>query len=427
MGSKHKISWKTATMLVISNMIGTGVFTSLGYQLLEVQNVWSIVLLWVIGGALALIGAFTFAELGTHYNKSGGDYIFVSEGFSPFWGYLSAWTSLIVGFSAPVSIAGLAMEAYLSPFQIPHLRFYIVFIIILITYFHTISLKHSSVFQMGTTFLKVLFLLLLMALGIVFIPVDSNAINFETPILGEVFKPGFAVSLLYVTYAYTGWNAAAYIVGEIRNPRKDLPRSLILGTIFVIVVYVFLQIVFLKFATFSQLKGQAEVAIVSFQNILGNKAVSWISAGIGLQLLATMSSYIWIGPRVIHAMSQHFSLWKGLRPTNANGIPTRAIWLQCVIILVLMLSGTLQQVLLYTSFLLQLMGTLSVASFLKIKRNTDGFKSPFSPYIQYVYVAFSISVLLFIVYDKPFESCIGLGILVIGAFTYLFSTREYTN
>lgn len=425
MGRKHEIGWKTATMLVISNMIGTGVFTSLGYQLSEIQNVWSIVFLWVIGGALALIGAFTFAELGTHYNKSGGDYIFVAEGFSPFLGYLSAWTSLIVGFSAPVSIAGLAMEAYLSPFQIPNLRFYIVFTIIIITFFHTFSLRYSSVFQVVTTLLKVLFVFFLMALGIWFAPIENNAINTKTSIVVEITKPGFAVSLLYVTYAYTGWNAAAYIVGEIRNPRKNLPRSLVIGTIFVIVVYVFLQFVFLKFATFSQLKGQAEVAIISMQNILGNKATPWISAGIGLQLLATMSSYIWIGPRVIHAMSQHFSLWKWLRPTNSNEIPTRAIWLQCVIILVLMLSGTLQQVLLYTSFLLQLMGTLSVASFLKIKRNTDGFKSPFSPFIQYVYISFSISVLLFIVYDKPFESCIGLGILVIGALSYLLSSKEY--
>ena len=426
MESKHKISWKTATLLVISNMIGTGVFTSLGYQLLEVQNVWSIVLLWVIGGVLALIGAFTFAELGTHYNKSGGDYIFVSEGFNPFLGYLSAWTSLIVGFSAPVSIAALAMEAYLSPFQIPNLRFYIVFIIILITFFHTISLKHSSVFQIITTLFKVLFVLFLIALGFWFAPIEFNAINTTSSIVKEISKPGFAVSLLYVTYAYTGWNAAAYIVGEIKNPRKNLPRSLLIGTVFVIVVYVFLQIVFLKFATFSQLKGQAEVGIIAIQNILGSKAMPWISAGIGLQLLATMSSYIWIGPRVIHAMSQHFSLWKWLRPTNSNGIPTRAVWLQCAIILLLMLSGTLQQVLLFTSFLLQLMGTLSVASFLRIKRNNIGFKSPFSPFIQYVYVAFSISVLLFIMVDKPFESCIGLGILAIGALTYLISSKEFT-
>jgi APA family basic amino acid/polyamine antiporter len=153
----------------------------------------------------------------------------------------------------------------------------------------------------------------------------------------------------------------------------------------------------------------------------------WISAGIGLQLIATMSSYVWIGPRIIHAMAKHYSLWSWLRPLNAHDIPVRAIWFQCLVILILLLSGSLQQVLIYTSFLLQLMGTLAVASFLKIKRNSNGFQSPWSPFIQYFYVVFSLFVLAFIIYDKPFESIIGLGILAFAAFTYLISKKELEN
>lgn len=423
MPQTHKIGWKTAMMLVISNMIGTGVFTSLSYQLAEVQNVWSIVLLWVLGGILALIGAFTFAELGIHYNKSGGDYIFISEGFHPFWGYLSAWTSLIVGFSAPVAIAGLAMEAYLAPFQIPNIRLFLVFTILIISLFHTFSLKHSSLFQNITTAFKLIFVLFLLFLGVYFASFSNNAINTSPSLIGEIAKPGFAVSLLYVTYAYTGWNAAAYIVGEIRNPKRDLPIALILGTLGVMVVYILLQLVFLKFGSFEQLKNQPEVAIIALQNILGANAIKWISAGIGLQLIATMSSYIWIGPRIIHSMAQHYSLWAWLRPTNNNEIPIRAIWLQCAVILLLMLSGTLQQVLLYTSFLLQLMGTLAMASYLKMDRKGNKFKSPFSPFIQYLYVAFSLFVLCFILWDKPKECIIGLGILGVGAVTYYFSEK----
>jgi APA family basic amino acid/polyamine antiporter len=423
----HKIGWKTAFMLVFANMIGTGVFTSLGYQLLEVRNLWSIVLIWVLGGMLAMIGAFTFAELGTYFKKSGGDYLFISKAFHPFWGYLSAWTSLIVGFSAPVAIAGLAMEAYLSPLQIPNLRAYIIAIILLISFFHTFSLKHSSVIQTATTVFKVLFVVFLIGLGILYSPIKSNAIDTISPMFLENSKSGFAVSLLYVTYAYTGWNAAAYIVGEIRNPEKNLPKALILGTLVVMIIYVLLQIVFLKFATYEQLSGQAEVAIMSTKNIFGSRSIPWISASIGLQLVATMSSYIWIGPRVVHAMAQHYSLWSWLRPINANEIPVRAIWLQTTIILVLLLSGTLQLVLLYTSFLLQLMGTLAVASYFKIKRNGNGFKSPWSPYIQYFYVVFSSFVLFFIIYEKPLESFIGLGILLIGAITYVFSKKQFIN
>ncbi|MFN4145255.1 MAG: APC family permease [Runella sp.] len=420
----HKIGWKTAAALVVSNMIGTGVFTSLGYQLVEVQNAWSIVLLWLLGGVLALIGAFTFAELGTHYNKTGGDYVFISEGFHPFWGYLSAFTSLVVGFAAPVAIAVLAMEAYLSPFEIPYLRVYTVGILLIISALHSFSLRHSGIFQNVSTVFKLLFIAFLLGIGAYCAPVPDNALQTDTNVWDEITRPGFAVSLLYVTYAYTGWNAAAYIVGEIKQPKRNLPRALVLGTMFVMVVYVLLQWVFMKLGTYTQLQNQAEVAILATQNVLGTTATRWISAGIGLQLVATMSSYTWIGPRVIHTMAQHFRLWRWLRPTNAQGVPVRAIWLQCVLVLVLMLSGSLQRVLLYTSFLLQLMGTLAVASYLKIPRRGQGFKSPLGPYLQYGYIGFSVVVLGFILWDKPTESLIGLGILGVGAVSYFWGGRE---
>ena len=112
---QSKIGWKTAASVVVANMIGTGVFTSLGFQLADITNTWSIIILWLIGGVIALIGAFSYAELGTHFRESGGDYIFLSKIFHPFAGYIYAWMSLVVGFSAPIAISALAMTSYLSP------------------------------------------------------------------------------------------------------------------------------------------------------------------------------------------------------------------------------------------------------------------------------------------------------------------------
>jgi len=261
----------------------------------------------------------------------------------------------------------------------------------------------SGLFQNFSTIVKVLFILFLLGLGVYFAEIPNSALQFESPVAPEVFKSGFAVSLLYVTYAYTGWNTSAYIVGEIKSPKQNLPKSLIMGTLFVTVVYVLLQLVILKFASTAQL---------------------WISAGIAFQLIATMSSYIWVGPRIIHAMAQHFSHWKWLRPSNAQNIPIRAIWFQGAIILLLLFSGSLEQILLYTSFLLQLMGTLAVASIFFIKSQSDSFRSPLKPYLQYLYVGFSVFVLIFIVIDRPTESLMGLGILFVGAVTYFFGKRD---
>ncbi len=400
-------------------MVGTGVFTSLGFQLAVVQNTWSIVLLWVLGGILALIGAFTFAELGTHYaHENGGDYVFIAKGLHPFLGYLSAWVSLVGGFAAPVAIAGKAMESYLAPFELPNLRLFTVIVVLLIGLLHSFSLRHSSVFQNVTTLVKLCFIAAILAIGLFVSALPGNALRWDASYQAEVFTSPFAVSLLYVTYAYTGWNAAAYIVAEIRDPRQNLPRALLLGTVAVAFMYVGLQLVLLKFARVDQLQGQVDVAVISLANVLGTSGGRWVSAGIACQLIATMSSYVWVGGRVTQRMAQDFPLWRYFGKQTAHQIPVRAIWLQVGITLLLLFSGTLEQVLLCTSFVLQLMGTLAIASLLRTPRQPGDFPSPARPWLQWAYIAFSLFVLGFILADRPRESLIGLAIVVVGGATY---------
>lgn len=420
-----KIGWLTACSLVIANMVGTGVFTSLGFQLAAVQHTGTILLLWVLGGVLALMGAFTFAELGTHYpDEKGGDYVFISRGLHPFLGYLSAWVSLVGGFAAPVAIAGIAMEAYLRPFGLQHGRVLTVGLIVVIGLLHSVNLRQSSVFQNLTTALKIAFVLLVLGIGYSVAPTVPNAFRLDDSYRQEVFTSRFAVSLLYVTYAYTGWNAAAYIVSEIRDPRRNLPKALLIGTFAVTLVYVGLQVVFLKLASIGQLSGQADVAVIAFANRFGPTAGRWVSAGIAVQLVATMSSYVWIGARVTSRMARDYPLWQFFGRESERQIPVRAMWLQIGITLALVFSGTLEQVLLCTSFVLQLMGTLTVASLLRTPRRPNDFHSPFRPYLQILYIGFSGFVLAFIVTDKPTESLIGLGIVLIGGLTYWIRPRR---
>ena len=410
--------------LVIANMVGTGVFTSLGFQLLDVKNTISIILLWLIGGFLALFGAFSYAQLGTHFKESGGDYIYLSRIFHPVLGYLTSWVSLVVGFSAPVAIAAIAMTQYLAPFGIKGSRWLSVSIIILVGLMHSFSIKQSERFQNVTTVLKLGFVVLLILLGFIFSADITPAITYGGGWMQEIATPGFAVSLVYVTYAYTGWNAAAYIVEEIRDVQKSLPKALILGTLVVTMLYVLLQLVFLRNASYTQLEGQVEVATIAFSNVLGASGSRWISFFIALQLVATISAYIWIGSRVTHAMSREHSLWKPLRKLNAQRIPIRTIWLHVAISVVLALTGTFEQILLYTGFILQLMGTLVVASVLFLKKRSDTFQSPLYPYAQYIFIGFSLWILVYTLYDKPVESLIGLGIIGAGLLTYFFNRTE---
>ncbi|MFC3881518.1 APC family permease [Algoriphagus namhaensis] len=418
---KNKIGWITAASLVIANMIGTGVFTSLGFQLLEVQNTWSIVIAWVIGGCMALAGAMIYAELGTHFKKTGGDYIFLSQTLHPIFGYLYSWVSLTVGFSAPIAIAAMAMNQYLTPWSegsiIPGLL-----AIVLIPLVHVVSIHRSALFQNTFTLLKVLFILVLVSIGFAYLGSPQQALDFSNTWQKEIFKPSYAISLVYVFYAYTGWNSAAYIVGEIRSPEKNLPKALITASILVTILYVLFQVVLLKHASLEQLSGKVEVSEIAFGNLFGSTGAKLIAFMIALQLIATISGYAWIGPRITQAMAKDYRLWLPISKQNKNEIPVRAILLNMVISLLIFLSGSFDQIMLYAGFVLQLMGTITVYSSLKIK-SSNGFKAPFRPWLQLIYLFLSSLILIYLLWERPTESLWGLALILAGILLFVLDKK----
>lgn len=422
---KDKIGWKTAGALVVANMIGTGVFTSLGFQVADSQNTWSIIILWLIGGVMALIGAFVYAELGTHFKKSGGDYIFLSRTIHPAAGYLYAWVSLTVGFSAPIAIASMAMVQYWEPLiGVDYSTYLGIAAILAMSAFHSFSVSQSGLVQNILTAIKLLFVFSLILLGLFYAGVLPEAgFDFSSSWTSEVVRPGFAVSMVFVFYAYTGWNSAAYIVEEIDRPVKSLPKALISATLLVMMVYILLQLVFLKHASIEQLSGKVQVATLAFGNLFGTSGIFWVSLFIGIQLVATISGYTWVGPRITNALAKEFRFWQPLAKTNANGVPVRAIWFNTAVSLLLMFSGSFETVLLYAGFVLQLMGTMTIGASLLVKSN-DGFRSPFKPWLQILYIIFSLWVMAFMLYDRPKESLLGLGIIGVGFILYLFDRKN---
>ena len=418
-----KISIYTASAIVIANMIGTGVFTSVGFQLASVQNTWSIVLLWLAGGVLALFGAFAYAELGTHFKESGGDYIYLSRVFHPMLGYLSAWAGLTVGFSAPVALAAMAFTKYLAPFGLQNNLWLAIGIIVLTGLMHSFTIRNSSKFQNLSTAIKVIFILVLIVLGFTIQGSSTNAILLDDSWKQDLAKPGFAVSMVYVAFAYTGWNAASYVVDEIHNPAKNLPKALIGSTLFVTVVYVFFQIALLKNATATELQGKEEVTFIAFNKLLGTTGGKWVSAFIAIQLIATISSYLWVGPRVTWAMAKENKLWAPLAKKNKHGIPVIATWVHVIIAVALALTGSFEKILVYAGFVLQLMASLTVATSLFLRNKEKGsYTSPLKPWLQIIFLLFNAWVLVFTLIDRPLESLIGIGILLAGLVVYFFDT-----
>jgi APA family basic amino acid/polyamine antiporter len=188
-------------------------------------------------------------------------------------------------------------------------------------------------------------------------------------------------------------------------------------------IYVLLQLVFLKHSSFAQLEGKVEVADIVFGNLFGSSGALWVSFFIAVQLIATISGYAWVGPRITHAMARDFKLWRPLAKVNANGIPIRAILLNTGISFALFLTGSFEQVMLYAGFVLQLMGTITVYSSLKIK-DVGGFKSPFKPWLQSIYILFSSGIMIYLFWDRPWESFAGLGILLLGLILFLLDKKD---
>jgi APA family basic amino acid/polyamine antiporter len=301
-------------------------------------------------------------------------------------------------------------------------------IIFLVGLMHSFTIRHSSRFQNISTIIKIVFIVCLIALGLFVTGNTSNAIDVGSSWHGEITKPGFAVSMVYVSFAYTGWNAAAYVVDEIKNPLRNLPRALIGSTLFVAVVYILFQFVLLKNATVTQLQGKEEVTFIAFNNLLGSTGGKWVSAFIAFQLIATVSSYLWVGPRVTWAMAKENKRWQPLAKANSHGIPVAAVWLHVIISMALALTGSFEKILLYAGFVLQLMASLTVASSLFIKSKEPGvFKSPFKPVLQIIFLLFNAWVLVYTLIDRPLESLIGIGILLVGVVIYFFDKPVIDN
>lgn len=412
--------------IVIANMIGAGVFTSLGYQLVDTTNTWSIILLWALGAVLAICGAISYAELGTQLIRSGGEYHFLSKIYHPLLGYLSGWVSLTVGFAAPVALSAMAIGAYLIHWiPIPPVLTSSA-IVLLVTLMHSQTIQRSSLFQNWTTGLKVLLLLGFILLGFV-LPTSESAFDWSNSWQQEILLPSFAVSFVYVTFSYSGWNAAAYIVGEIKDVQKNLPRALLMGTLIVSVLYILLNLVFLRHSGLQQLAGTLEIGQVVAQNMIGSWGGGIFSLLFVLLLVSSVSAMVWIGPRVTQVMAEDYPLWRYFSHKNAAEIPVRAIILQGLITLFLIVTGTFEQVLIYSGFILQLFAALAVGGIFilrKRKESTTHYKSPFFPIPQIIFLGLSLWVLIYLLWVQPLESGIGLVNLMIGALTYWWNKKS---
>ena len=416
-------------MLVIANMIGTGVFTSLGYQLLDIRSAPVILLLWTLGGVIALCGALCYAELGAALPRSGGEYNFVGRIYHPAAGFVSGWISITVGFSAPTAAVAIAAAKYAQSVW-PGLSetAFAAALVLLTGAIHLGSRRGSAFFQQVVTGIKVLVIVALVAA--VWITLPSWQPLRWTPTLEDlplIGSGGFAIALIYVNYAYTGWNAATYIGGEFDNPGRVLPKALIIATSSVMLLYLLLHVMFLSAAPMDAMAGRIEIGYVVAEYSFGVSAAKVIGVVLSLLLVSTISAMLLAGPRALYVIGRDFSAFRWLGQENRYSVPANAVVLQIALTLLLIVTSTFDSIIIFSGAILALNSLVTVLGVWVLRmREPDlprPFKVPLYPLPLIIFAALSLWTLVHLIGQRPVEGAMALGLIVLGLVFYAVSRK----
>ncbi|MCL7960299.1 MAG: APC family permease [marine benthic group bacterium] len=431
----------TAACLLVSNMVGTGIFGTTGFMAADLGSPGVILALWLLGGVFALFGAFSYGELAAAFPRSGGEYIYIREAYGPLWGFLSGWTSLTIGFSAAIAssahLFGDHVRELVPAFGAiggseasegtPVIGLSMVWILTLI---HVAGVGAGGFTQRFLTVLKIAALVALVLLGVSFGTGDWQ--NLAASDVDVSFGLGTVlVAFMFVTFSFTGWNAATYIAGEVRTPQRSVPRSMVWGVLAVTVLYVALNAVYLYALPMSALASEP-MDLVGHKTawaLFGPGAGRWFTLIVAVSIVGAASAMIWAGPRVYHAMAVDGLFPRAIgRTASRSGVPRNAIVLQGVWITVLVVSGTFETLVLYATFVLIFFSALAVSSVFVLRLRRPDLPRPYRvwayPWIPAAYLLVSVAILWAALQIRPTESLWGVATVAAGIPVYLWMARS---
>jgi basic amino acid/polyamine antiporter, APA family len=439
--STGTVPWITATAIVIADMIGVGVFTSLGFQVTDIKSGFSLLLLWVVGGIVAICGAFCYAELAAMLPRSSGEYNFLRRIYHPAFGFVAGWLSATVGFSAPIALAAIAFGSYFTAAAAglpPHvlgiavnwplaLGLAMTWLAALV---HLCGVRFGGAYHNLWTALKLAFIVAFIVAG--FVLGNSQAISFapKSSDLAYIGTAPFAISLVFVMYSYSGWNAATYIVGELREPSRNLPRALFVGTGTVIALYVLLNAVFLITTPISELAGQLDVAIVSGKHVFGEVGGRIVGALICLGLVSSISAMTWIGPRVTMTMGEDTPLLRLFSRRSKRGVPSYAILFQLLVANLLLLTQSFEVVLDFIQFSLAFCSFFTVLGVIKMRISHPNLLRPYRawgyPVTPIIFLGVTLFMMYYLIVNRPLQSLAGVAMMSAGLVIF-YASRLLSN
>jgi APA family basic amino acid/polyamine antiporter len=446
---KREIGLFSAIAVVVANMVGTGIFTTSGFILQEVGNSTMLLLGWLVGGLFALCGALCYGELGARFPEAGGEYIYLREAFGKPLAFLSGWISLIVGFSAPIAAAAIAFATYflsavgvgidagrtLPVFGMPALSVSLpvvlaITVVLILSILHAHSLRLGSRVQNLLTLFKIALVVVFIGAGL--FSAGGNPYHFGGEFsMNGLLDTRFAVSLIFISFAYSGWNAAAYLGGEIKRPSRNIPLAMLVGTLLVTALYLLLNVVYIYALPPEEMQGVMEVAAAAGARLFGSGISRWLNGAVSLGLLSVLSAMILAGPRVYYAMSRDgifFPLFG--RINDGRHTPAHAIGLQAAIAIAMIVSASYDKLLVYIGFTLSLFAMLTVIGMMRMRFKTPdeapAYRTWGYPFTPLVFILGNLWIIYFSISSRPAPVIWGLATIAagVGFYVYFYHTQS---
>lgn len=438
----------SATALVVSNMVGTGIFTTTGFLAGQLGSVPLVLLIWVVGALCALAGALCYSELGINFPSSGGEYVYLTEAYGPTWGFMTGWSSFFAGFSAPIAASALALSDYAGyffpvlkqenaayvlgsgewEFKVGGAQILASSLVAIFTVLNCVGLRRAARVQNVLTTTKVLVIVAFIVLGFGF--GHGSADNFSRAAVRTSTTPIFAqfmVSLFYIYFAYSGWNAATYVAEEVKHPARTLPISLTFGTTLVALLFVGLNVLFIYAMPLEQMKGVVAIGSLAASRLFGPAVAGLFSAAMALSLLATVNAMVTIGPRIYYAMAKNGAFFAAAGKIDPRWhTPVVAIVAQGICTMIMTFTPFLN-LLFYIGFTLNFFAVMSVASLFVFRRREGwrklGVVSFAYPLIPVFFVLVGVWITIFGMTFRPAISSVAILTVAAGAALYHFRLR----
>lgn len=418
----------TASGLVVASMIGTGVFTTSGPLLETVGSPAAVLMVWLVGGVVSLCGALSYAEIGTTYPEAGGEYAILKHALHPAVGFAAGVVSITAGFAAPIAVCSLAFSSYLATVVpgLPELPTAIA-LVLATTLLHAQRAAMGAATQNGLTALKILLVIGLAVVGL--FAIDPSRLE-SSALASEIARPSFGLGVVQVFFAYTGWNAAVYVAGDLKDPARTLPRALLLGTVFVIVIYLALNAAFVLTVPIETVRGEVAIAERVMSALHGPVLAKGLAVVIAVGLISTVGAFVLSGTRVYRAMADDAPPLAFLGRVGASGAPTTALSVQAALAIALILTSSLRELLGAVGMALSITSALTViAVFVERRRmaragEQPAFRAPGYPFTPLLYLGLLGWVVVGGSLESPRLLVFSLGILVVGGLGFFVVRRK---